>query len=52
MNKNKKEEEKAKGLLSAVAFFNALNKYIPSLVLQNWMDVQKQELLEAEQAKM
>jgi len=41
--KNNKNEEASKGLLSAVAFFNALNKYIPSLVLQNWMEVHKAE---------
>ena len=28
--------------LSSVQFFNALNKYIPSLVLQNWIDKQKE----------
>ena len=29
--------------LSSVQFFNALNKYIPSLVLQNWIDKMKVE---------
>lgn len=37
-------------MLTSVQFFNALNKYIPSLVLQNWIDQQKaeDEYLEAE----
>jgi hypothetical protein len=37
MKSNK--EETSKGLLSTVAFFNALSKYIPSLVLQNWIEI-------------
>jgi hypothetical protein len=31
------------GTLSSVMFFNALSKYIPSLVLQSWIEKQKEE---------
>jgi hypothetical protein len=40
--KNNELVKKA-GSLNSVQFFNALNKYIPSLVLQSWIEIQKLE---------
>jgi|APSaa5957512535_1039671.scaffolds.fasta_scaffold88893_1 hypothetical protein len=37
-NKPSGGSENKGGTLSSVQFFNALNKYIPALVLQQWIE--------------
>jgi len=42
-----KQDQQSNGsTLTSTQFFNALNKYIPSLVLQNMIDQQKNDIYE------
>ena len=45
---NKDDANTGTGMLSTAQFFGSLNKYIPSLVVQNWVEkqMQKEELEE------
>jgi hypothetical protein len=38
MKSNKTENKNKGGTLSSGQFFNSLNKYIPALVLQQWIE--------------
>jgi len=48
MKQSKPEQQSNGTTLSSTQFFNALNKYIPSLVLQNMINQQKNDMLDQE----